>query len=247
MTNPTAAAPSPAVAEDLAPTGVLRASINLGNPVLAQGTPEAPGGITVDIAREVGARLGLPVEFLCFDAARASYEAMATGRADLCFLAVEPAREAEVAFTAPYVVIEGVYVVPQDADFTEAADVDRDGVRIGVKKGSAYDLFLTRTLRHATVVRGAEGVDTFREEGLEAGAGIRQPMTAYVAAHPEVRLIEDRFMQIRQAVGTTKGRRPETVRFLAEVVEELKGSGFVAESLRRAGQDDGLVAPPATD
>ncbi|WP_406865069.1 transporter substrate-binding domain-containing protein [Streptomyces sp. HUAS MG47] len=237
--------PSPDLVSGLAPTGVLRASINLGNPVLAQGGPDAPSGITVDLAREFGARLGVPVELLCFDAARKSYEAMAAGRADLCFLAVDPAREAEVAFTEPYVVIEGVYAVPRESELQTPDDVDAPGVRIGVKAGSAYDLFLTRTLRHATLVRGEEGVDTFADQGLEAGAGIRQPMTAYAAAHPEVRLVDERFMQIRQAVGTPVTRSPETVAFLRSTVEELKASGFVAESLRRAGQDETLLAPPA--
>ncbi|MFF7444108.1 transporter substrate-binding domain-containing protein [Streptomyces sp. NPDC008122] len=237
--------PNPALVTDLAPTGVLRASINLGNPVLAQGTPEAPAGITVDLAREIAARLGVGVELLCFDAARKSFDAMADGRADLCFLAVDPARETEVAFTAPYVVIEGVYAVPRGSALTTVEDVDAPGVRIGVKKGSAYDLFLSRNLAHATVVRGEEGVDTFRDQDLEAGAGIRQPLTAYAAAHPEVRLIEGRFMEIRQAVGTTIGRRPETVSFLRATIEELKENGFVAESLRRSGQEEGLVAPPA--
>jgi len=233
------------VTGDLAPEGVLRASINLGNPVLAQGTPEAPRGVTVDIAREVGARLGVPVELVCFEAARKSYEAMATGRADVCFLATDPAREAEVAFTAPYVVIEGVYVVPRDSALATVEDVDRDGVRVGVKRGSAYDLFLSRTLQRAGVVRGDEGVEVFRAEGLEAGAGIRQPMTRFAEAHPDVRLIEDRFMEIRQAVGTTRTRRPETVGFLRDLVEELKANGFVADSLRRSDQHDAAVAPPA--
>jgi polar amino acid transport system substrate-binding protein len=118
-------------------------------------------------------------------------------------------------------------------------------VRIGVKQGSAYDLFLSRTLEHASVVRGEEGVAAFRADGLEAAAGIRQPMVQYAAAHLDVRLIEDRFMQIQQAVGTTPTRRPETVRFLRELVEELKASGFVADALRRAGQSITLVAPPA--
>ncbi|MFF8607066.1 transporter substrate-binding domain-containing protein [Streptomyces sp. NPDC015346] len=232
------------VTEDLAPEGVLRASINLGNPVLAHGTPAVPAGVTVDIAREIGARLGVPVELVCFDAARKSYEAMTAGRADLCFLAVEPAREAEVAFTAPYVVIEGVYAVERDSPLTSVADVDRSGVRIGVKRGSAYDLFLSRTLRHATVVRGEEGVDTFLAEGLEVAAGIRQPMTAFVAERPGLRLIEEPFMEIRQAVGTTLSRRPETIAFLRDLVEELKAGGFVADALRRAGQSPTLVAPP---
>ncbi|MFE6774900.1 transporter substrate-binding domain-containing protein [Streptomyces sp. NPDC057702] len=237
--------PTPtAVARDLAPHGTLRASINLGNPVLAQGTPEAPAGITVDLARAIGARLDLPVELVCFDAARRSYEAMATGRADLCFLAVEPAREAEVAFTAPYVVIEGAFAVPREAAFTTVADVDRAGVRIGVKHGSAYDLFLTRTLRHASVVRGEEGVAAFRAEGLEVAAGIRQPLAAYVADHPDLRLLAEPFMRIRQAVGTTRDRAPATVAFLRGLVEELRTNGFVADALRRAGQSANLVAPP---
>ena len=242
MTTATAA-----ITDDLAPTGTLRASINLGNPVLAQGTPEAPTGVTVDIAREVGTRLGVPVELLCFDAARKSYEAMASGQADLCFLAVDPAREAEVAFTAPYVVIEGVFVVRQDSDFSKPADVDRPGVRVGVKRGSAYDLFLSRTLQDASVVRGEEGADEFRDQDLEVAAGIRQPMTKYVAAHPGLRLIEDRFMEIRQAVGTTRTRRPETVQFLRDVVEELKENGFVTDALRRANQLDATVAPLERD
>jgi polar amino acid transport system substrate-binding protein len=230
---------------DLAPTGVLRASINLGNPVLAQGTPDAPAGVTVDIAREIAARLDVPVEFLCFDAARKSFEAMTAGRADICFLAIDPARATEVAFTAPYVVIEGVFAVPVDSPLTSPAEVDRPGVRIGVKQGSAYDLFLTRTLQHATVVRGTDGTDAFRASGLDAAAGIRQPMTAFVTANPDVRLIDERFMQIQQAVGTTKDRSAESVQFLHDLVEELKANGFVASSLQRSDQPDATVAPPA--
>ncbi|MFG3144299.1 transporter substrate-binding domain-containing protein [Streptomyces sp. M41(2017)] len=234
------------VVEDLAPAGALRASINLGNPVLAQGTPDQPRGVTVDVAREIGRRLGVPVELLCFDAARKSFEAMASGAADICFLAVEPAREAEVAFTAPYVVIEGVYAVPVDSPLTSVAEVDRPGVRIGVKQGSAYDLFLTRTLQRATVVRGDEGVDVFRAQGLEVAAGIRQPLTGFVAANAgEVRLIEERFMEIRQAVGTSRKHAPGTVRFLHDVVEELKADGFVTDALRRSDQSETLVAPLA--
>ncbi|MER6961838.1 MULTISPECIES: transporter substrate-binding domain-containing protein [unclassified Streptomyces] len=232
-----------ALARDLAPAGVLRASVNLGNPVLAQGTPDAPRGVTVDLAGELARRLGLPVEFHCFDAARKSYEAMATGRADLCFLAVEPAREAEIAFTAPYLHIEGMYAVPAWSTLRTPQDVDRQGVRIGVKQGSAYDLYLTRTLRHATVVRGTDGVDVFHAEQLEAAAGIRQPLTAHVAERPGLLLVEPAFMTIRQAVGTTRNRRPETVRFLSETVARLTASGFVAQALIRSGQDPALAAP----
>ncbi|MFI5696232.1 transporter substrate-binding domain-containing protein [Kribbella sp. NPDC051586] len=233
------------VQADLAPTGVLRASINLGNPVLANGTPDQPGGVTVDIARELAKRLDLPLELVCFDAARKSFEAMTSGQADICFLAIEPARAEEVAFTAPYVLIEGVYAVPRDSALTTVADVDADGVRIGVKRGSAYDLYLTRTLQQATVVRGDEGVDVFRAEGLEAAAGIRQPITSYVADHPDLRLIDERFMQIQQAVGTAKSKQPDTVAYLRDLIEDLKSSGFIAASLTASGQSGALVAPPA--
>jgi len=232
------------IASDLAPGGALRAAINLGNPVLAQGTAAAPTGVTVDLAREIGARLGLPVEFACFDAARDSFAAVTTGRTDICFLAIEPARAAEVAFTAPYVLIEGVYAVSEQSPLVAVADVDRPGVRIGVKRGSAYDLFLTRTLQHATVVRGTEGTTEFLTGNLEAAAGVREPMTEFVGSHPGFRLVEGRFMEIPQAVGTAASKRPETVSFLHGLVEELKADGFVADALRRSGQT-APVAPPA--
>jgi polar amino acid transport system substrate-binding protein len=229
---------------DLVPGGALRAAINLGNPVLAQGTPATPGGVTVDIAREFGARLRVPVDLVCFAAARESFEAMVRGDADICFLAIEPARAAQVAFTAPYVVIDGVFTVPEDSGITGLADVDREGVRIGVNEGSAYDLFLSRTLRRASVVRGQDGIGVFREQGLDAGAGIRQVVMDFVDGNPEFRMIDEGFMQIRQAVGTTRTRSPGTVRFLASVIEELKASGFIGDALRRSGQDTALMAPP---
>src|SRR5580704_13948572 len=170
------------IVTDLAPAGVLRTALNLGNPVLVQGTPAAPAGVAVDIANEVAARLGVPVEFRCFGAARESFAAAVAGQADICFLAFEPARAAQIAFTAPYVLIEGVYAVPQESPLTTVAAVDSAGIRIGVKQGSAYDLFLTRTLVHATVVRGAEGTEVFVAQQLEAAAGVREPVTEFVAA-----------------------------------------------------------------
>lgn len=232
------------IPSDLAPSGTLRASINLGNPVLAQGTPTAPSGVTVDIARELGNRLGVPIELVCFDAARESFEAIKQDRVDICFLAIDPAREETVAFTPPYAVIEGVFVVPSDSPIASTSEVDRIGVRVGVKKGSAYDLFLSRTMLHAEVVRGGEGVDVFSEQQLEVAAGIRQPMEEFAVANRGLRLLEPRFMEIRQAVGTTRARRDETLDFLRMFVEELKADGFVAEALRRAGRRDASVAPP---
>jgi polar amino acid transport system substrate-binding protein len=233
-----------ATAGDLAPRGVLRAAINLNNPVLAQGTAAAPEGVTVDIAREIAARLDVEVELACFNAALDSFQALTAGRADIGFLAIEPARAAEIAFTAPYVLIEGVYAVPDGSPLVNAADVDRPGVRIGVKLGSAYDLFLTRTLQHATLVRGAEGTQVFQAENLEAAAGVREPMTAFVNSTAGVRLIQEPFMEIQQAVGTSNAKLPDTILYLHGLIEELKASGFIADSLRRSGQT-APVAPPA--
>ena len=227
------------------PTGALRAAINLGNPVLAQGTASAPAGVTVDIARALATRLGVPVELVCFDAARESFEALSQRSVDICFLAIEPEREATVAFTAPYVVIEGVYAVRADSEIATAADVDRDGVRVGVKRGSAYDLFLSRTLRHATVVRADETADLSRDDAVDVVAGIRQPMTRLVADDPGFRLLGGRFMEIRQALGTTRERAPATISFLHDFVEELKENGFIDDALRRANQLDVAVAPAA--
>ena len=229
-----------AIAQDLAPTGALRASINLGNPVLAAGTPEQPSGVTVALAREIAARLGVDVEIVCFGAAKDSVAAICDGRADVGFLAIDPGRP--LGFTAPYVLIEGVYVVSDDSTIAAADDVDAAGIVVGVKEGSAYDLHLTRTLQHAHIERGAEGVDVYLDRHLDVGAGIRQPLTAWVAAHPGHRVVEPAFMQIRQAVAVPQDRAESSVAWLRALVDELLASGFVTEALRDAGQDPGLAA-----
>lgn len=234
--RPTDSADRSAPAAELAPSGRLRASINLGNAVLATGTDADPGGVTVDLAREVGRRLGLPVDLLTFGAAKDSLAAMERGDADLCFLAIDPARAGTVAFTRPYVLIEGVYAVPLTSAISTAAEVDRPGVRVGVKEGSAYDLHLTRELEHAELVRGAEGVDVFVEQGLEAGAGIREPLTAWVEGRDDVRVVEPAFMQIRQAMGLPAIVDAEALAWLDATLAELIASGFVADALRRTGR-----------
>jgi polar amino acid transport system substrate-binding protein len=176
------------VVKQLAPTGKLRVGINFGNMVLVQGTWEAPRGITPDLSRELGKRLGVPVEFIPFDAAGKTFEALKAGKLDIIFLAIEPVRAAEVEFTAPYVLIEGVYLVPKDSPLKTIADVDREGVRIGVNKDSAYDLFLTRTLKHAKLLRAENGVDLFVKDKLEAAAGVKQPLAAFAKTNPGVRV-----------------------------------------------------------
>ena len=205
--NPMSPVP-PDVVKSLAPTGKLRVAINLGNTVLAQtdAATGQPKGITPDLARELGRRLGVPVELIAFDAAGKSFEAVKAGKLDIVFLAIEPVRAAEVAFTAPYVIIEGVYMVPKDSTLKSVADVDREGVRIAVNKASAYDLYLTRTLKHAKLVRSESGVDLFVKDKLEAAAGVKQPLVAYAKTNPNVRVMDGRFMEIQQAMGTPKGR-----------------------------------------
>jgi polar amino acid transport system substrate-binding protein len=241
-----------ALVKDLAPTGKLRAAINLGNMVLAQKDP-ATGelrGVTVDLARELARRLELSVEFVPFDAAGKVFEALKAGAWDVAFLAIEPVRAAEIAFTAPYVIIEGVYLVPKDSPLRTVAEVDGDGVRIAVNKGSAYDLYLTRTLNHAKLVRGESGVDLFVRDKLEAAAGVKQPLVEYAKTNPAVRIMDGRFMEIRQAMGTPKVRyegRDAAPRYLHAFVEEMKATGFVAKALQRSNQPDAAVAPPATD
>jgi polar amino acid transport system substrate-binding protein len=233
---------SPEAVKELAPTGKLRAAINLGNPVLAQGTPEAPRGVTVDLARELARRAGVPLELVPFDAAGKVFEALKAGAWDVAFLAIEPVRAAEIAFTAPYVIIEGVYLVPKDSALQAVAEVDRAGVRIGVNKNSAYDLYLTRTLKNAELVRGDDGVGLFRAQKLDAAAGVKQPIVGYAKAHPDVRVMDGRFMEIRQAMGTPRGREAAAA-YLRGFVEEMKASGFVADALKRSGQGDAAVAP----
>jgi polar amino acid transport system substrate-binding protein len=233
------------VANDLAPTGKLRAAINFGNIVLAQKKAGGePAGITVDLARELAARLAVPIELVAFDAAGKVFDALKTGALDIVFLAIEPVRAAEIAFTAPYVIIEGVYMVPRDSALRIVADVDRTGVRVAVNKGSAYDLFLTRTLKQAELVRGENGIELFIKNRLEAAAGVKQPLVAFAKANPSVRVMDGRFMEIQQAMGTPKGR-DAGARYLRAFVEEMKASGFVADALKRSNQLDASVAPAA--
>src|SRR5262245_56015809 len=237
----------PDVVKELAPSGKLRAAIHLGNAVKAQkGTCGEPRDVTVDLATELARRTGLTLELVPFYAAGKVFEALKESKWDIAFLAIEPVRAAEIAFTAPYVIIEGVYMVPKDSKLNAVDEVDRAGVRIAVNKGSAYDLFLTRPIKNATIVRGESGVDLFVKDKLEAAAGVKQPIVAYAKTNPDVRVIDGRFMEIRQAMGTPQGR-PAAAGYLKTFVEEMKASGFVADALKRSNQPDATVAPAATN
>jgi polar amino acid transport system substrate-binding protein len=242
----------PEVVKDLAPTGKLRAAINLVNAVLAQkdAATGEPKGITVDLARELARRLGLPVELVIFHGAGTVFAAAKTGAWDIAFFAIEPVRAAEVDFTAPYVIIEGGYVVPADSSLKTIADVDRPGIRIAVGQGSAYDLYLTRTLKHATLVRapaaGTAVTDRFFADKLDVVAGVKPILVAFARNHPNLRVMDGSFMEIQQAMGTPKGR-DAAARYLRGFVEEMKASGFVADALKRSNQPSATVAPPASN
>lgn len=240
---------SPDLVKELAPTGRLRAAINFGNSVLAQPDPAGgpPRGVSGDLARELARRLGVGIDYVAFDAAGKVFEALKQSLWDVAFLAIDPVRAAGIAFTAPYVLIEGAYLVPRDSALQTVGDVDRDGVRIAVAQGSAYDLFLSRAIKHATLVRepsGSESLEMFMRDRLEAAAGVRQPIAAFAQAHPETRIIPGRFMAIEQAMGTVKGR-DAGIAYLRTFIEEMKASGFVARALAASGQGEATVAPPA--
>jgi polar amino acid transport system substrate-binding protein len=235
------------VLHDLAPSGQVRAAINFGNSVLAQKDPTSgePRGVSADLARELGRHLGVPVSFVTFPSAGQVFEALQSDAWDVAFLAIDPVRAAGIEFSAPYVMIEGTYLVPASSPLHQTDDIDRDGIRVAVGKGSAYDLFLTRTLQHAQIVRAATSpaaIEMFVADRLAAVAGIKQSLVAFAAGRPEVRVIPGRFMVIDQAMATPKGRLAGA-RYLHDFVEAMKASGFVAKALAASGQTEAAVAP----
>ena len=242
------AAPADAAAE-LAPTGRLRAAINFGNPVLAQHGPDGSAqGVSVALAQELGRWLGIPVDLVPFNEAGQVSAAAGSGAWDVAFLAIDPVRAAAVSFTSPYVVIEGTYLVRQGSPLHTPDDADQPGMRIAVAEGSAYDLFLTRTLHHALLLRfpdGAAATAAFMREDLDALAGVRQPLAAFAGDHPEVRVVPGGFMQIKQAMCIPADRAPQGAPTLLAFLEAMKESGFVARALAETGQDAALAAPPA--
>ncbi len=230
-----------------APTGKLHLAINLGNPVLARRDADGRvAGVSVDLGRALADRLDIGCELIVVDSAGKSVDVVSGEEADVGFFAIDPVRGARIAFTAPYLLIQGAYLV-RDGDPIRAVDeVDRPGKRVVVGRGSAYDLFLTRELKHATIVRAESSqavVDTFLREGADVAAGVRQPLEADARRVGGLRVLDGRFMTIRQAVGVPKSRGADAAAFLVDFVEEMKASGFVADSLARHGIDGAAVAP----
>ena len=239
--------PSPAALAELAPTGKLRAAINFGNPVLASKDP-ATGearGVSVDLSRELAARLGVPLEIVSFQAAGRVVEAVKTGAWDVGYVAIDPLRGVDMIQSPPYVVIEGSYLVPAGSPIRSNAEVDREGIRIVVGKGSAYDLFLSREIKRAMLVRvstSAEVVNMMLSEKLEVSAGVRQQLEADAKRVPGVRLLAGRFMTINQAMAVPRGR-DAGARYVRDFIEEMKASGFVAQALIRHNVEGAAVAP----
>jgi len=236
-----------AAAAELGATGKLRAAINFGNPILAnRGTGDEPRGVSVDLAREAARRLGLDVELVTFASAGTVVEAVKAARVDLAFVAIDPVRSADMDYTAPYVIIEGAYLVRSDSPVRANDEVDRAGTRIAVGRGSAYDLYLTRALKSASLVRAPtspEVTDVFLAQSLDVAAGVKQQLEADARRVGGVRLLPGRFMVIEQAMGVPKGRLAAQA-WLSAFIEEMKASGFVADALRRHGIDGAAVAPP---
>jgi polar amino acid transport system substrate-binding protein len=232
----------------LAPGGRLRASINLGNPILARkdATTGEAVGVSVDLARALADQLGVPLDLKVFDAAAKSVEAVTSGQADIGFFAVDPLRGAGIRFSAPYVLIEGAYLVRQASALTDNAQVDRAGTTVMVGKGSAYDLYLSREIKAAQLLRAPTSpavVDAFLAQGADVAAGVKQQLESDAARLGGLRLLPGRFMVIEQAMGVPAARGEGAQAALKAFVERAKSSGFVAEALKRHGIQGALVAP----
>jgi polar amino acid transport system substrate-binding protein len=237
-----------AVLDDLAPEGVLRAAINFGNPVLAQqGQDGSPQGVSVALAKALAQELNVRLEMVTFDAAGKVFAALEESVWNVAFLAIEPVREVQIAFSEPYVIIEGTYLVAAESTYQHVQDLDQSGLKIAVGKGAAYDLFLSRTLKHAQLERAATSagaVDLYIEKSLDAAAGVRQPLEEVAASNPAYRVLDGAFTSIRQAIAVPQAREAGAA-YIRDFVERKKAEGFVRAVLNDNGQTDVTVAPLA--
>jgi polar amino acid transport system substrate-binding protein len=199
----------------------------------------------VELAKELASRLGLPLEYVTYEAAGKVFAALKNNEWDIAFLASDPERATEIAFTEPYVIIEGSYMVPHDSPHRKNEELDQPGVRIAVGANAAYDLYLSRTLQHAELVRAPTtpgAVDLFLEEKLEAAAGVKYGLKQFAESNHEVRLIDGHFMLIKQAMGVPISRRIGK-QYLELFIDEMITSGFIKRKLVENGQLDVTVAP----
>jgi polar amino acid transport system substrate-binding protein len=239
--------PSSAVRSELAPTGTLRVGINLSNFLLTRTDPKTGeyAGVAVDLGRELGRRLGVPVEIMAYESPGKLADAAKCGVWDVGFLGAEPQRANEIDFTAAYVEIEATYLVPPGSPLNTIADVDREGVRIAISGKSAYDLYLTRNLKHAQLVRerGADNVfKRFVDDKLDALAGLKPRLVTDQGNLPGSRILDGRFTAVQQAIGTPKGRAAGA-RYLREFAEDIKAAGLVAQAIENNNVRGLTVAP----
>jgi polar amino acid transport system substrate-binding protein len=238
-----------AVRTDLAPTGTLRAGINYGNVILARQDPVTgeAGGVAIDLAREVGRRLGVPVEIVAYETVAAMVDAATTGAWDVAFLGIDPARAGAIGFTAAYLEIEATYLVPAGSPLQAAAEIDRAGVRVAAPARANYELFLTRHLKLAQLVRAPSAQAAFEllaSGKVDALAGLTQALSGLADRLPGSRLLEGRFMAVQQAIGVPAARHAGLV-YLQAVVEDAKASGLVARAIATTGARGVSVAPRA--
>lgn len=237
------------IASTFAPTGRLRAAINTGNAVLAaKDAQNGARGVSVDLATEFAKRLGVAVELVVVDTAAKSVDVVVTGQADIGFFAIDPKRAEHIAFTAAYVHIEGAYLVREDSPLRANEEVDHPGRTLVVGQGSAYDLHLSREIRHATLLRAPSSpavVDFFLTEKADVAANVKQQLEMDVKRIGGLRLLPGRFMIIQQAMGCQRSRGPQAAEELGRFVEEMKSAGFVAQALARHGIEGASVAPAA--
>ena len=222
--------------KDLTPTGKLRVGVNLGNFLLVQRNADGSvRGIVPDLAHEIARRLGTTADLILFEKVGDVAAGAKTGAWDVAFIGAEPQRAADIDFTEPYVEIEATYLVPAGSPIKTLAEVDRKGVRIAVADRSAYDLWLTRNIKHAELRRGENigaSYDLFVNEGLEVLAGLKPRLLEDVQKLPGSRILEGKFTAVQQAIGTPKGR-PEGYAFLRKFAADVKASGLVADLIRR--------------
>ena len=235
------------VKKEFAPSGTLRVGLNYGNFLLVlKDEPDGtPRGIAPDLGRELGKRLGVPVEFVRFPEAGQLADGVRDGKCDVGFLAAEPQRANEIAFTSAYLEIPVTYLAPPGSKIRSLADVDREGVRIAVSARSAYDLYLSRTLKNAELVR-TEGIDAsydlFRKQGLEVLAGLKPRLVSDAEKLPGSRVLDGQVTGVQQAVGVPKNRSA-AAQFTREFVDEVKRSGLVAKTIEKHGVKGVTVAP----
>lgn len=220
----------------LAPTGALRAGMNLQNNLFTvkDGAGELQG-VAVDVIRELGRRSGVPVKYVMYETPGKVADDAGNAKWDVAVLAIEQARAATIAFSPAMTEIEATYVVPEDSRFTKVADVDSAGTRIAVNEKSGYDLYLTRELKHAKLVRGrnlAHTISLFREQHLEAMGGLRPQLIENHARLPGTRVLPGGFMTVNHGIGIPKGR-PAAQAWVRAQIEEMNRSGFVARSIER--------------